>query len=145
MIQFWWISKELHERKKTKLKSCYMMSFISHSWKGKTIGTKKRSVVVRAWEGLIIKGQHKGVFWDYRTVLNLDSGGGYVLYLSKFIEVFAKESKFWAPGWLSGWAPAFGSGHDPRVLGLGPASGSLQGACFSLCLCLCFSLCVSHE
>ena len=34
-------------------------------------------------------------------------------------------------------------GIDPRVLGSSPASGSLQGACFSLCLCLCLSLCVS--
>ena len=33
-----------------------------------------------------------------------------------------------APGWLSGWAPAFGSGHDPGVLGSSPASGSPQGA-----------------
>ena len=49
------------------------------------------------------------------------------------------------PGWLSGWASAFGSGCDPGVRGLSPASGSLQGACFFLCLCLCLSLCVSHE
>ena len=48
-----------------------------------------------------------------------------------------------APGWLSIWASAFGSGRDPRVLGLSPTLGSLQEACFSLCLCLCLSL--SHE
>ena len=36
-----------------------------------------------------------------------------------------------APGWLSGWASAFHSGHDPRVLGWSPTSGSTQGACFS--------------
>ena len=42
-------------------------------------------------------------------------------------------------------ASAFGSGRDPRVQGSSPASGSLQGACFSVCLCLCPSLCVSHE
>ena len=46
-----------------------------------------------------------------------------------------------APGWLSGWVSAFGSGHDPRVPGLSPTSGSLWGAC----LCLSLSLCVSHE
>ena len=45
------------------------------------------------------------------------------------------------PGWLSGWVSTFGSGYDPGVLGLSPASGSLQGACFSLCLCL--SVCLS--
>ena len=28
------------------------------------------------------------------------------------------------PGWLSGLVSAFGSGHDPRVLGLSPASSS---------------------
>ena len=47
--------------------------------------------------------------------------------------------------WLSGWASAFGSGHDPRVLGLSPPLDSLWGARFSLCLCFCFSLYVSHE
>ena len=40
---------------------------------------------------------------------------------------------------------AFGSGHDLRVLGSSPTSGSPQGACLSLCLCLCLSLCVSQE
>ena len=49
------------------------------------------------------------------------------------------------PGWLSGWAPAFGSGCDLRILESNPAWGSLWGACFSLCLCLCLSLWVSHE
>ena len=49
------------------------------------------------------------------------------------------------PGWLSNRMSAFGSGHDPAVQGSSPASGSPQGACFSLCLCLCLSLCVSHE
>ena len=47
--------------------------------------------------------------------------------------------------WLAQWlSTAFGSGHDPRVLGSSPTSPSLQGACFSLCLCLCLSLCISH-
>ena len=32
------------------------------------------------------------------------------------------------PGWLSSWAAAFGSGHDPGVLGSSPASGSPQGS-----------------
>ena len=49
------------------------------------------------------------------------------------------------PGWLSGWASAFSSGCDPRVLGLSPKSGSLERACFSLRLCFFLSLCVSHE
>ena len=39
------------------------------------------------------------------------------------------------PGWLSGWASAFGSGHDPG-LGLSPTSGSLREAA---------SACASHE
>uniref|UniRef100_A0A8C0KYA1 ARF guanine nucleotide exchange factor 1 n=1 Tax=Canis lupus dingo TaxID=286419 RepID=A0A8C0KYA1_CANLU len=34
---------------------------------------------------------------------------------------------------------AFSPGHDPRVPGSSPTSGSLNGACFSLCLCLCLS------
>ena len=49
-------------------------------------------------------------------------------------------STFGAPGWLSGWASAFGSGPDPRVLGSSPTSGSPEGTCFSLCLCLCLSV-----
>ena len=44
------------------------------------------------------------------------------------------------PGWLSGWASAFGSGHDPRGLGSSPTWGTPQGACFSLCLCLYLSV-----
>ena len=39
-----------------------------------------------------------------------------------------KKPEWGTPGWLSGWASAFGSGRDPRVLGLSSASGSLQGA-----------------
>ena len=38
---------------------------------------------------------------------------------------------------------AFSPGRDPGVLGSSPASGSLQGACFSLYLGLCLSLCLS--
>ena len=49
------------------------------------------------------------------------------------------------PGRLSGWAFAFGSGSDPRVLGWSPTTSSPRGACFSFCLCLCLSLCVSHK
>ena len=48
-----------------------------------------------------------------------------------------ESSGLGVPGWLSGRASAFGSGRDPGVLG--SASGSLQGACFSLCLYLCLS------
>ena len=54
-----------------------------------------------------------------------------------------KISKEGMPGWLRGWASAFGSGHDPGVLGSSPTWGSLHGACFSLCLCLCLSLSMS--
>ena len=47
------------------------------------------------------------------------------------------------PGWLSGWASPFGSGHDPGVLRSSPASSSPQGACFSLCLCLPLCVCLT--
>ena len=40
---------------------------------------------------------------------------------------------------------AFGPGHDPRVLGSSPTSGSPWGACFSLCLGLYLFFSVSHE
>ena len=46
------------------------------------------------------------------------------------------------PGWFSGWASAFSSGHDPGVPGSSPPSGSLWGVFFSLCLCL-WLLCLS--
>ena len=49
-----------------------------------------------------------------------------------------------APGWLSGWVSAFGSGHDPGTLGRSPTLGSPQGAS-SPSACLCLPLCVSHE
>ena len=42
------------------------------------------------------------------------------------ISIGAKKKEYLgAPGWLSHKASAFGSGHDPSVLGLRPASGSL--------------------
>ena len=49
------------------------------------------------------------------------------------------------PGWLSNWVSAFGSGHDPGVLGLSPASGCLWGVHFSLCLCLCLSVSLMNK
>ena len=55
--------------------------------------------------------------------------GSWILFLVIIITVGT-------PGWLSGWTSAFGPGHDPRVPGSNPASGSPWGACFSLCLCL---------
>ena len=55
----------------------------------------------------------------------------------------SRKDKLGAPAWFSGWASAFGSGRDPWVLGLSPATGSPQGACLSLCLCLCLSLSLS--
>ena len=53
------------------------------------------------------------------------------------------------PGDLGGLvvkqASAFGSGHDPGVLGSSPTSGSPQVVClsFHLHLCFCLSLCIS--
>ena len=55
------------------------------------------------------------------------------------------KKKSGEPGLLSGWASAFGTGHDSSVLGSSPALGALQGACFSLCLCLRLPLCVSRK
>ena len=68
-------------------------------------------------------------------------------FVPYFLEGFycLQKSEGGAPGWLSGWASAFGSGHDPRVLGSSPIWAPPQGACFSLCLWLGLSLSVSHE
>ena len=48
------------------------------------------------------------------------------------------------PGWLSGWATAFGPGCDPAVLGLSPTSGPCTEPA-SPSACVSASLCVSHE
>ena len=53
----------------------------------------------------------------------------------------AKESKF--EGHLGGSVVECLPLAQVVVLGLSPASGSLQGACFSLCVSA--SLCVSHK
>ena len=64
-------------------------------------------------------------------------------------KIILKGGKKGIPGWLSGLAPAFGSGWDPGVPGSSPTSGSLHGACFSLCLrvwlCVCVCVCVCRE
>ena len=44
------------------------------------------------------------------------------------------------PGWLSGWASAFSSGHDLGVWGSSPTLGFSQGACFFLYVFACLSL-----
>ena len=71
---------------------------------------------VRSEGGLPLKGSCAGVRCQ-------DTGHGTPSHVS----VVAQR-------WLSSGASAFGSGHDPGVLGSSPASGSLQGACFCLCL-----------
>ena len=48
-----------------------------------------------------------------------------------------------AHGWLSGGASAFGSGPDPRVLGLSPVSGSPQRASPSAYVSAVLPLCLS--
>ena len=59
------------------------------------------------------------------------------------IQSRSQEIETWSrmPRGLIGGAPAFSPGRDAGVLGSSPASGSPQGACFSLCP----SLCISHE
>ena len=59
-------------------------------------------------------------------------------------EIKKKIERLRVPGWLSGWASAFGSGcdHDPRVIGWAQLSVSPRRACFSFCL-VSASLCVS--
>jgi len=47
------------------------------------------------------------------------------MYLKQMRIMFLKKHGGWAPEWLSRQASAFGSGHDPGVLRLSPASGSL--------------------
>ena len=60
-----------------------------------------------------------------------------LLFPLKLVAI-SQLSKPWGlgtPGWLSGWASAFGSGHDPRVLGSSPTLGScMEPACPSACV-----------
>ena len=50
-----------------------------------------------------------------------------------------------APGWLSGWALAFGSGRDPGVLGSSPTSRLPTGSLFLLLpVSLSLSMCLSR-
>ena len=63
--------------------------------------------------------------------------------MSDYGELLQYISPGQGPRGSDGEVSAFGSGCDPGVLGSSPASGSLEGACFSLCLFLCLSLCLS--
>ena len=61
-------------------------------------------------------------------------------------EVPLEDENHGIPGWLSGWASAFGSGCDPTVPGLSPISAPcLEPASPSACVSEPLSLCVSHE
>ena len=87
--------------------------------------------------------QWEAAWGDHLTCLFQDKRSSLGSSLAWFNSSWIEPPGRGAPGWLSDWASAFGSGHDPWVLELRPASDSPQGACFSLCLCLCLSLCVS--
>ena len=71
--------------------------------------------------------------------------------ISEFSKVTRHEIKIklvGAPGWLSGWASAFRSGHDPKVLGLSPNQTPCRepaspSACVSASLSLSDSLSLS--
>ena len=83
------------------------------------------------------------VLWVDSIVYNISSTFMKVYVLALFVANICKTSneiernEDGTSRWLSGWSSAFGSGHDLRVLGLSPTSGSLRRACFSLSLCLC--------
>ena len=126
-----------------------------------------RVVTLGVHTGEVVSGsagrEHEGCFWVssrnctlYGNIAGRESWCwmpktliSFGLYIASKADVFKKCG--WvlktflgeAPRWLNCWVSGFGSGGDPRVLGLDPTSGSSQGVCFSLCLCLCLS--VSHE
>ena len=73
-----------------------------------------------------------------------------LLYSVDSVQTFPTFKNFVGriPGWVSSLAPAFGPGHDPRVPGLSPTSGSQHGvepAFPSACVSAPLFLCVSHE
>ena len=109
------------------------LSFLSHSVKGGGWTRRPRAVLH----------EHSWCPEDTEKLLKWPAGFGNPQIQDKF---YIKNYCFGAPVWLSGWASAFGSGRDPRVLGLSPAWSSLP--CMepvSPSACVSASLCVSHD
>ena len=94
--------------------------------------TKSSLFFNEKWETLILNSMYVYLIWIHVYTYVPD------ILLNMMICLFKKINNPGPPGWLSGWASAFGSRWDFGVLGLSPT-----GACFSLCLSL--PLCVSHE
>ena len=108
--------------------------FASAEWMGQA-HTRCRGTARRT--SPLTQGDHRGLQATAKRVLRTSR--------KEKNEAYFKSKILGMLQWLNGWASAFGSGHDPRVLGSSPESGYLHGACFSLFLCLCLSLCVSHK
>ena len=89
-----------------------------------------------------IRRNHEGSR-DWHRTKPSDQGTKLVATDMRAFHCTLENRKGEAPGWLSGRASAFGSGHDPGFLGLNPTSGFLWEACFSFCLCLRLFLCLS--
>ena len=103
-------------------------------------------MILGSWDQALHQTHHSAGSLLLPLPLPLPSAHAFPLCLClSQINKILKKKKRGMPGWLSGWASAFGSGHDPRVPRLSPTPGSLCGTCFSLCLCLCLSLFISHE
>ena len=92
---------------------------------------------------------HQGVSLVHQKLQNIAERKG---NLNKSEDTHGDEKTYYWGTWVAQWvkASAFGSGHDPRVLGSSPTSGSLLSrepaslSLFSLCLPLCLlviSLC----
>ena len=83
---------------------------------------QKVSIMVQAWA------REMGTMWEKKSYQDF--------VLLSFLRSKKLKEESGTPGWLSGYASAFGSGCDPRVLESSPTPGPPSGACFFLCLCL---------
>ena len=70
-----------------------------------------------------------------------------LLSIQRYRRYRIKISMWGTPGWLSGWVPAFFSGHDPRIRDrVQHRAPCVEPASSSACvLPLSLSVCVSHE
>ena len=109
------------------------------SWKKLII----REVTLPGWHRMKIKIWHLMVFFLLLETVITPRGQESTVHPRKRW-FYLEYTIVGMPGWLSGWVSAYGSGHDPRVLGFSPTSGfPARSLLLSLPMSLPLSLCLS--
>ena len=93
------------------------------------------------WNQKLVKNQNLNALFA-GTLLFISSQPLHYEFILGYMELLLN---FYVLGHLGGSVVEHLPSAQVMILGSSPASGSLQGTCFSLCLCLCLSLYVSHE